>query len=313
MRRGVRGAPERPFLAQLVIGALAAMLAVAIRWSLPLNSQQLPTLTVVVAIAIVTTFIGVTAGVTTAVVGGLLSWYLFLNGYSWSLANQAWVPLVGFTIIATVIVSTSYLYRRSERRFRAQELAALEEQAANAHLFAREMAHRLKNALAIVQSIAFQTIGNDTPEANKFAARLKALADANELLSERVDEPTANVRQVVAAALQPFDSDLRSFNIECHDAILPARQVITLSLALHELATNAVKYGALSLEGGRVALSLEEDGEFLGLEWKEVGGPRVSSPEKHGFGTRLLRRSGADAQLAFEPDGLRCSFSIRKT
>ena len=90
----------------------------------------------------------------TAVVGGLLSWYLFFNAYSWSLANDAWIPLIGFSVIAMVIVSTAALYRGSERRLHAQELMALTEQAANAELFAREMAHRLKNALAIVQSIA---------------------------------------------------------------------------------------------------------------------------------------------------------------
>jgi two-component sensor histidine kinase len=308
----VRVSPQRPLLLEISVGVLAAIVAAALRWVLPLNPQQLPTLTVVVSIAIVTTFIGVRAGVVTAVVGGLLSWYLFFNAYSWSLAKDAWIPLLGFSIIATFIVSTSSLYRRSERRFHAKEVAVLEEQAANAELFAREMAHRLKNALAIVQSIAFQTIGNDTPEAGKFAARLKALADANELLSEQVKEPTAEVRQVVAAALQPFNGVSEGFELECVDAVIPARQVVALALAIHELATNAVKYGALSRPTGKVLLRLEDVGKDLRLTWKEQGGPDVSRPEKHGFGTRLLRRSGSGAELLFEADGLRCSFALRK-
>jgi two-component sensor histidine kinase len=297
---------------KLLVGAVAAIVAVAIRWTLPLGPQQLPTITIVVATAIVTTFIGVSAGIMTAAVGGLLSWYLFLNAYSWSLANGSWVPLLGFAVIATVIVSTSALYRQSERRSLARELVALEEQAASSELFAREMAHRLKNALAIVQSIAFQTFGSSTAEAAMFAGRLKALADANELLSERVDEPEAKVARVVKAALDPFGVRPEALEITCADANIPARQVVTLALILHELATNALKYGAFSLPSGRVLLRVEDAGDTLMLSWKEEGGPAVQAPTAQGFGTRLLRRTGTSPQLLFKPEGVQYSFAIRK-
>jgi two-component sensor histidine kinase len=296
----------------VLIGLVVALVAVAIRWSLPLGPQQVPTITVVVSLAVVTTVVGARAGIVTAVVGGLLSWYLFFNAYSWSLAQDAWIPLVGFAVIATVIVTTSHLYRRSERRLHAQDLEILEERTANAELFAREMAHRLKNALAIVQSVAFQTFGSDLPEAHKFAARLKALADANELLSEQVDEPTASAERVVWAALQPFGRASVTLDIGAADTTIPARQVVTLALALHELATNAVKYGALSTPGGHVLLRLEDAGEVLRFTWKERGGPPVIPPGKEGFGTRLLRRMASRTEIEFEPDGLRCSFALRK-
>jgi two-component sensor histidine kinase len=308
----VRAAPERPLATEVLLGCLAALVAVAIRWSLPLGPQQLPTLTVVVAVAIVTTIVGPRAGVVTALVGGLSSWYLFFNAYSWSVANDAWIPLLGFAVIATVIVSTAALYRESERRLHSQELAALQDQAANSELFGREMAHRLKNALAIVQSIAFHTFGNDKPEAAIFGARLKALADANELLTEQVDEPEADIGGVIRSALQPFDLHAGALEVESADARISARQVIGLALALHELATNAVKYGAFSTPAGRVLLRVEDLGDMLRLTWKEQGGPAVSEPKTQGFGTRLLRRTGMDTRLDFEPDGLRCSFAIRK-
>jgi two-component sensor histidine kinase len=297
----------------LLAGVLAALVAVAIRWSLPLEPQQLPTITVVVAVAIVTTFVGVRAGIVTAILGGLLSWYLFFNEYSWSLADDAWIPLLGFTIIAFVIVSSAALHRDSERRSHALEKASAEEQIANSELFAREMAHRLKNSLAIVQSIAFQTFGRDGPEAGVFAARLKALADANELLTEQVDEPEAIAAKVVKAALQPFHLSPEVLEMDCVHASIPARQAISLALALHELATNALKYGALSQPTGRVSLRLEDAGEALKLTWHERGGPVVTAPQKEGFGTRLIRRTGTAAKLSFEPEGLRCSLTLRKT
>jgi two-component sensor histidine kinase len=284
-----------------------------VRWSLPLQPQQLPTLTVVVATALSTTFVGVRAGIVTAVLGGVISWHLFLNEYSWSLADGAGIPLFGFAIIAMTIVGTAALYRESERRSQAKELAALEEQAENSELFGREMAHRLKNTLAIVQSVAFQTFGNETHEAILFASRLKALADANELLNENVEEPNAEVIRVVKAALQPFHRSPASLQIHCVDASIPSRQVLTLALALHELATNATKYGAFSVPTGRVLLKLEDAGEMLKVTWEEQGGPPVLPPKEEGFGSKLLRRAGADSRLDFQNTGLRCSFGVRKT
>jgi two-component sensor histidine kinase len=283
-----------------------------VRWSLPLNPQQLPTITVVIATAVVTTLVGVRAGLITAVVGGVACWYLFFNDYSWSLAKDSAIPLLGFGVIASTILGTAALYRESERRSQTKELAAIEEEAAHSELFAREMAHRLKNTLAIVQSVAFQTFGNGSAEANLFASRLKALADANELLNENVDEPEAKVMRVVKAALQPFHLRPAALQIDCVDASIPSRQVLSLALALHELATNATKYGSLSVPTGRVLLRVEDADQMLEVSWKEEGGPPVVLPTGEGFGSRLLRRTSANAKLSFEPDGLRCSFGVRK-
>src|SRR4028118_677401 len=115
LSRQVQLAPDRALLPEIVIGAVAGLIAVGVRLMLPLDAQQLPTITVVVMLAVVTAFVGVRAGIATAIVGGLLAWYLLFNPHSWSLANDARIPLRGFAVIATVIVSTSHLYRSSER------------------------------------------------------------------------------------------------------------------------------------------------------------------------------------------------------
>jgi len=301
-----------PPVMEVVVGAAAALVAVGIRHALPLRPDQLPTALVVIVLAVVTTFVGLWGGITTAVLGGILSWYLFFNPSGWSLAEGAWIPLLGYAVVAVVIVITSQLYRASERRHHQKEMASLQAQADTAQLFARELAHRLGNTLAIVQSIAVQTIGKDSPTARHFAGRLKALSDANDLLSAHVDMPTANVADVIEAALAPFKDGGHRFQVDSVDAAIPAQQVLTLALAIHELATNAFKYGALSTPGGLVQVTVQDTGDRLALVWKEQGGPNVSSPDRQGFGTKLLSRAGVTTGLEFESDGVRCSMGLRK-
>jgi len=308
----VRTSPGRSILSEVGIGLLGGLLAVAVRYFLPLRPDQLPTLPVVVMLAIVTTFVGMWAGIATAVVGGLLSWYLFFNPFSWSLSDGTAIPLLGFAVIATVIITTAHLFRSTARHSHERELARVQAQADNAELFAREMAHRMKNALAIVQAIAFQTIGTANEDATKFAGRLKALADANDLLNEHVEMPSANLTDVIEAAVGPFHDVAQKFDLEIAEATIPAQQVVSLAMALHELATNAIKYGSLSGSEGRVAIKLRDEGDHLTMTWKERDGPSVKEPRTSGFGTRLLRRSGMNTRLFFEEDGLRCSMTIRK-
>jgi two-component sensor histidine kinase len=258
-----------------------------------------------------TLWVGTIAGVMTAVIGGALSWYFFFNPMSWSLANEAWIPLLGFAVIASVIISTSHLYRASERRHHERELTRMQLHAESAEFFAREMAHRLKNALAIVQGIAHQTLGNESDASRKFSARLQTLAEANALLTEDVDNPTADVKAVIETAIRPFREPSR-FNINGVSAQISSQQVVSLALALHELCTNASKYGALSVRSGQVFIDVEDAGETLKLVWREQGGPLVSEPATQGFGSRLLLRAGFQTTLHFQPEGLSCKMDVRK-
>jgi two-component sensor histidine kinase len=303
---------EPGLLFQIVLGVSAALVAVGIRYSLPLTPVQIPTLTVVVALAVVTTFVGTAAGIAAATVGGLLSWYLFFTPSAWEITPQGFLPLFAFAVIATVIITTSHLYRMSEQRNHEAQLAAMRAQARSADLFAREMAHRLKNVLTIVQSIAFQTVGDGAADTARFSARLKALADAHDLLSEDVKRPSAKVSDVLYAVLQPFEEGEERIRVECSDTRIAAQQVISLALAVHELCTNAAEYGALSSPAGWVSLKIEDAGERIKLSWKEHDGPRVAPGSATGFGTKLLRRVGSEPELEFEPEGVRCSFYLRK-
>jgi PAS domain S-box-containing protein len=180
-------------------------------------------------------------------------------------------------------------------------------------LLINELNHRVKNSLATVQAIAFQTLrGNiSLPEARaRFEARLIALSKAHNLLTEQNWERAA-LERVVRDATEHLGGE-RRFTVSGPEVWLSPRAALALALALHELGTNAAKYGALSADGGRVDIAWTDRSGTLCLNWKEQGGPPVAAPARRGFGSRLIEQGlagdlGGEARIAFEPDGLRCT------
>jgi two-component sensor histidine kinase len=172
------------------------------------------------------------------------------------------------------------------------------------NLLIEELNHRVKNTLAVLQSIATQTFRSASrAEREKFEGRLGALAEAHNLLS-REKWQGAELREVIARVLQPYllnnPGRVRMFGPQVP---LSPRLAVVLSMIVHEIATNAAKYGALSNDTGTVAVDWEildeSDGRKLRLIWTEAGGPPVTAPVQRGFGSRLIERSARD-QLAGE-------------
>jgi len=187
-------------------------------------------------------------------------------------------------------------------------------------LLVRELNHRVKNSLSVVQAIAGQTFrdGLSTAEAlAAFQGRLGALAAANEIAIEEGRAVLA-LRTLIDGITAPYrDPGNDPFEIACGEEAIPASFNSRLALALHELCTNAAKYGALSVPDGRVTMRCCDEGDAVALSWKERGGPIVEAQAKTGFGTRLLARILAREflalDLAFEPDGVQCEMRIPKT
>jgi len=181
-------------------------------------------------------------------------------------------------------------------------------------LLSNELNHRVKNSLTTVQSIVNQTLRGaaDVPSARAaVGARIVALAEAHDLLTER-SWAGADVADLVARAVAPFPSGRISLDGPSLD--VSPNQALALSLALHELATNAAKYGALSRSEGRVELRWKVEADRLDLSWRETGGPPVVPPSRRGFGSLLIERalcSDLDGQtrLEFAPEGVRCSIT----
>jgi two-component sensor histidine kinase len=183
-------------------------------------------------------------------------------------------------------------------------------------LLINELNHRVKNTLAIVQSIAHQSLRGAAVDAQRaaFEARLIALADAHNLM---VDAGWAALplQQLAETVLRPFGEVSAEGRIRLlgPEILLAPRTAIAFTLALHELATNASKCGALSVSGGHVEFqwSLAADGGLFLAAWQEFGGPVVKAPEGRGFGGRLIEQGlaselGGQVALDFAPTGLTC-------
>ena len=191
-----------------------------------------------------------------------------------------------------------------------------------ARLLNGELEHRIKNTLTVIQAIINQTFQSGREKAEIQAdlrQRIGALAEAQTLLT-RASMAEADIRDVVVHALAPFRLREGSFTIEGTPVWLSARQVLSLALAINELATNALKYGALSRDGGRVGIAWKAgrpgtDDEFR-LEWRESGGPPVSQPSRKGFGSRIIDTALAQdfmgrSELDYDPAGLRYALTTR--
>lgn len=189
-----------------------------------------------------------------------------------------------------------------------------EEAAAHRELIFNELNHRVKNTLALVQAIAHRTLrGSDAvPEVKDFESRLRNLAEAHNLLTKGNWE-RAPLTQLVSDALMMRNGRSDRYEMSGPDVSLAPKQALAIAMALHELNTNAVKYGALSVDAGKVDIEWHvEAGDTLSLHWRESGGPAVKTPEKHGFGTFMIERVLAgdlegDVSLKFAPEGLECS------
>jgi two-component sensor histidine kinase len=197
-------------------------------------------------------------------------------------------------------------------------------------LLINELNHRVKNTLATVQSIAAQSLraveaaDDGGPVARARAAfedRLFALARAHDVLT-RGQWESAALADIVGEAVAPHRGSTAGadrFAIDGPPLRAAPKMALSLSMALHELATNAVKYGALSGPGGRVVVGWTLPGSDAGrrmrLEWREEGGPAVTPPVRKGFGTRLIeqglaRELGGTVELVYDRAGLRCLIDV---
>lgn len=304
-------------VAAVLLGLTAAAASAGLRYALQpvLSDEGAFTLNFLAIFA--AAFVGGAAGgFATLAASGLLTFYFFFDPpMRWVRTSADVFALALFwltsALIVLSVVGLRVTFRRLVRREQELLLATEREQ-----LLAREMGHRTKNLLAVVQGVADQTLRGIADSAGireRLASRLKALGAAQEVALNPLED--VRLAKVVEAALAPLGDDRIHREVPA-DLQVDARTASGVLLALHELATNALKYGALTRPEGRVTVSARpDDPTTVRLLWCEAGGPPVKSPTRRGFGTRLVSDSvtgiGQSVTLEFPPEGVRCVFQLR--
>ncbi len=223
--------------------------------------------------------------------------------------EERWVQIRGeatYRADGTPLVLTGTTQDITERRL-VQEQRMLQ---------ARELGHRVKNTLAVVQGMVSQTLRQATTmeEADEIIrGRVQAMGAAHDLLIQG-NFGNTSMRELIERTLRPFnDENTSRFVLTGPDLALPQWLVTAYALGLHELATNSIKYGALSVAKGQVTIDWVTEagikGDELRLVWREHGGPTVTVPTQEGFGTRLLRmllarETGGLADICYAPTGV---------
>jgi two-component sensor histidine kinase len=220
----------------------------------------------------------------------------------------------GLAAQTAIALENGRLYQNAQREIEERRQAQAQQS-----LLIRELHHRVKNTLATVQAVVGATArstSNIDEFYKAFVGRIISLANTHSLLTEAVWQ-TASLREILEKELSPYNDNTGArVLLEGRDVELPSDAAVPIGMAVHELTTNATKYGALSVDTGQVSVSWssqpEEEGVRLKLCWQERGGPPVSQPERQGFGSRLLHRVlatqlNAKVDMAFEPEGLRVS------
>lgn len=286
--------------------ALAIAIPTLIRWLVDRGSLGAPFVLYFPAIQMIATFLGWRWGAVTAVGSGIVAWIVFLPPQvSLSLTWGQTVVLALFTFSAATMVLVGQLLRNS--------VLELEERARQSDDFNRELQHRTKNSLQMMRALASQASKATDPAEyyDMLGGRLAALAKANELLRFGALK-SCGMDDLVSAAIAPFDRE--QFDISGPNVAVSRTSCTPLMMALHELGTNAYKYGALSVPSGRVRLSwrLTDGSGLIDVRWEELGGPAVSEPSRKGMGSRLLKPSGGlrHAELKFQPEGVVCNLAV---
>src|SRR5262245_21823918 len=224
--------------------------------------------------------------------------------------------VVGIAAQASIAIDNANLFRAAQSEL--AERRRIEQQQT---LLLGELNHRVKNTLAIVQSIATQTLRHaDSAEAFRagFEARIMALAEAHNLLTDS-NWGGASLKDIVERVLVPYsDAGRRRYELPAHDIQVGPKGAVSLVMAFHELATNAAKYGALSNGGGSLRVDWKVSSDVqpprLFVKWEESGGPPVRPPTRQGFGSRLIRglaqETAGEVRLDYEPRGLVCTIDI---
>lgn len=297
--------PRPVWLRTLILSATIAVVT-WIRWSLDKGQSGAPFSLYYPIVIVAAVAFGARWAVAAMVLSGVMSLYLFFPpAFAFSARPSDIVTLCLFAL-GSILVAYFGEALRYSLKVAAEHSAAVES-------VNRELHHRSRNVAGLVRALLLQARKSaDTKQAiDQLEAKLVALFTANEVLKFGL-ATSCDLQGLMEAVLRPFPAD--RINLEGPRCTVHEKVVTRLAMALHELGTNATKYGALSNENGAVVIrwSTGHSDERVLLEWVEHGGPAVKEPKRSGLGAHLLKAGGGlqAVDIDYEPDGLNCRITL---
>lgn len=316
----LRRKPLYAYPVGLAIFAIAAAGRVALS---PWLKDSTPFMTFFVAVLLASLVAGTGPGLVVMLASFLFSWYFYFPRMGWlPVTTTTVVSLAGFTAFSLLIIAVVRLLNRKVEGLldeRARSEALLQDSALGELQLEQlnvELRHRLKNTFAVIAGLISQS-ARYTRDVDTFAVvlagRLSAMGNAMDLVATR-SFVGASLKELITETLKPLvPPGTMRLEIRGPDTIIPGDVSSALALTLHELGTNAIKYGAWSNQNGRVHVvwtlaRLDNDDSRFELLWSERGGPAVTTPERRGLGTTLIDSGFPTAQVErqFTEDGVQC-------
>ena len=297
--------PNSPAALMLAVGCVAIASLLRFGVGAMFESDLAPFVTYYPAILIAALAAGANAGFLALLLGGLAAWWAFVPPHFTMQVNSqaSLINLALYLITGAVVVGLSQAYRGAARRSRAEEAKRL--------LLLRELQHRNRNTLAVAQSIVSDALRHDRVLADDIVRRLTAYIRTNDLLT-RSQSRTLDLRAILENELEAYGAERVALDGPALQ--LDAEIASALGLMFHELATNAAKYGALSVPAGCLSVTWTRDDGRVRVTWAERNGPPVEGPLEGGFGTRfierLLRGFGGEMKVTPGADGLTYAISV---
>jgi two-component sensor histidine kinase len=257
------------------------------------------------AVLVATVVAGWSAGALASLLGLVaLLWIFVPSRFLFHLfSRREAADVILYLATSGTIVAIADHYRSLVRRLREEEHYR--------RLVVDELQHRIANKAATLHAIIGYELREHAEVWEKIAGRLRAVATTDQLIAGS-DGRDAAIVDVLAAELGPYDTS--RVTLEGDALQLPQKPAVTLALVFHELATNAAKYGALSVPDGRLSIGWTMQADRLTIEWVERGGPLVEPPSRDGFGSKLFRRAldpyHGRVERTFERGGLKCRITL---
>jgi len=241
----------------------------------------------------------------TSFVSAIIVWWAFMPPqYQFGMPTRSDLGnAILFLACCGLMIWVAQLYRGAMTRLRENERQRT--------LLMGELEHRGKNTFAVVESIVRNSLEEWPDRAETIARRIRAVSITNDIIN-RSPEHRSTIRAILRREFEPHGMHRL---VTTGDGVeLEANVARAMALVIHELVTNAVKYGALSQEGGTVSVRWRSEGRTVEIEWREQGGPAVQTPERFGFGSKLVTRTmrtlGGSVEPEFRPDGLVCRLTF---